>query len=113
MPKIFDYELHNSPDVWDRIYAIDQFIIVNGHLICFQIKPASFNSPTAYGSKRFIKNGNEDFYKKYGFKVFTLIKEKGEVKNKQVLPDIKKEIDRLLKLPKGIINTKEDINTLD
>jgi hypothetical protein len=109
MREFLGYELYDSPDVIDRIYAVDQLIIVNGYLIGFQIKPQSFNAPCAYGAKRFVNSGNEKFTREYGGKVFILIKDDKGIRNKTILEEVKIEINKLLKLPIGKIKSFEDI----
>jgi hypothetical protein len=89
-----------APDEWDRGYNVDFFIRVNNKYIGLQIKPAGYAYITQIINElEFQKKTHEKFTAKYGGKVFYIISTtEGKNKlihNKEVIPEIKKEIERL------------------
>lgn len=82
-----------APDEWDRLYGIDFFKEINGKFIGVQIKPPTFSSTSAYKDKSHMRNQHRKFEEKFG-KVFVIIKNK-EIKNPEVIDEIKSEIKRL------------------
>ena len=95
-------KIEPAPDEWDRGYNVDFFIEVNNKHIGIQIKPAGYAYITQIINElEFQKKTHEKFTAKYGGKVFYIISIKeGKSKiihNKDVIADIKKEIDRLSK----------------
>ncbi len=91
-------EIKEAPDEWDRIYGVDFFIEINEIYIGLQIKPQILNLHYA-GVTSFVKEQNQNFQNKYGGKVFIIYSiEKGEekiIQNKEIVDEIKKEIQRL------------------
>jgi len=92
-----------APDEWDRGYNIDFYIKVNNHYIGLQIKPAGYAYiPQIINELKFQERTHKEFSKKYSGKVFYIIsikdgKEK-VIHNKDVIEDIKAEIERLNKI---------------
>lgn len=91
-------EVKPAPDEWDRGYNVDFFITINGKHIGIQIKPSGYAYiPQIIAEAEFQKKTHENFYAKYGGKVFYVISiADGKVKvihNKGVV----EEISRLLK----------------
>lgn len=91
-----------APDEWDRGYNIDFFIKVKDKYIGLQIKPAGYAYITQIINElEFQKKTHEKFTAKYGGKVFYVISikegKKKVIYNRDVVEEIKKEIERLKK----------------
>lgn len=89
-----------APDEWDRGYNVDFFIEVDGKYVGLQIKPAGYAYITQIINElEFQHKTHEKFTAKYGGKVFYVISVKEEGKkiiyNREVIDEIRKEIDRL------------------
>ncbi|MDT7880749.1 MAG: MjaI family restriction endonuclease [Candidatus Hydrothermia bacterium] len=96
-------EIKPAPDEWDRLYNVDFYIEVSGKYIGIQIKPITYNqAPEIHKWKELLSETHEKFEKEYGgkvFIVFSVIKEnRKEIYNKEVVEEIRKEINRLKKL---------------
>ena len=90
-----------APDDWDRLFNVDFFIQINDKYIGLQIKPVSQVSsiPEIYKEKAIQHKTHEEFFKKYGGKVFYLYSckagDKKIIVNTEVIEEIKSEIERL------------------
>lgn len=90
-----------APDKWDRLYNVDFFIKVGNKRIGLQIKPAGGVShiPQIFKERKLQAKTHKKFKEKYGGKVFYIvsIREKGKkvIYNKEVIPEIQKEINKL------------------
>jgi len=92
-------------DEWDRIYNVDFYIEIKSKFIGLQIKPISYSqTPEIHKWKEWLSRTHKNFEKKFGGKVFTIFSiKKGDRKdiyNKEVIGEIKSEIERLNKLQK-------------
>jgi hypothetical protein len=95
-----------ASDEWDRLYGVDYYFVINGFPIGLQIKPATFEQgPGEWKRKGFLAAQNQQFFEKYGARVFVIVST-GEGGNKtivnpEIFEEIRKEIERLSGLPKG------------
>jgi len=95
-----DVPIKPAPDEWDRLYNVDFFIEVNGEYIGLQIKPTTFEHTFEdYKWKEMQETSHRKFHEKFGGKVFIIfsVKEGNRkvIKNKEVIEEIKSEIERL------------------
>ena len=102
LKKELNVEIKPAPDEWDRAYNVDFYIEVKGKYIGLQIKPITYNqTPEIHKWKEFLEKTHEKFKKKFGGRVFIIfsIKKGGEkeIFNKEVIEEIKNEIQRLIK----------------
>ncbi len=93
-------EIKPAPDEWDRLYNVDFYIEVSGKYIGIQIKPITYNqAPEIHKWKELLRKTHEEFEKKYGGKVFIVFSvkkgDRKEIYNKEVVAEIRKEINRL------------------
>ncbi len=94
-------EIKPDPDEWDRVYNVDFYIEVNNKFIGIQIKPSTFEHAPDYERKwrDIYRESLEKFTEKFGGKVFIIVSiksgDKKEVYNKEVIEEIRKEIERL------------------
>ena len=100
LKSFLQVEIKPAPDEWDRLYNVDFYIQVGRKFIGIQIKPITYKQlPQAYKWHEWLSKTHKEFEKKFGGKVFTIfsIKRNGkkEICNKEVIEEIKKEIDRL------------------
>ncbi|GAB6071728.1 hypothetical protein JCM14244_01050 [Venenivibrio stagnispumantis] len=99
LEKEIGLKIEPAPDEWDRKYNVDFFIKIGDKYIGIQIKPITYKQINQ-NIQNFIEEAHKKFQKKYGGKVFIIfsIKEedgKKKIFNKEVIEDIKKEIERL------------------
>ncbi|RLG35410.1 hypothetical protein DRN80_02045, partial [Methanosarcinales archaeon] len=68
LEKILGVKIHPAPDEWDRLYAVDFYIKINGNYIGLQIKPAGGVShiPQIFKEHVFQKVSHQKFTEKYG-----------------------------------------------
>jgi len=101
LEKELGVKLIPAPDNWDRLYNVDFYIQVKDKYIGIQIKPISYNqTPEIHKWKDWLEKSHKKFKEKFGgdvFIVFSVKNEAGrkEIWNKEVIEDIKKEIERL------------------
>ena len=94
-------EIKPASDNWDRRYNVDFFIEINNKFIGLQIKPVNqgIQITQIYKEQNIQTQTHQQFYKKYGGKVFYIFSEttnqKKHIKNVEVIDEIKKEIKRL------------------
>jgi hypothetical protein len=93
-------EIKPAPDEWDRLYNVDFYIEVSGKYIGIQIKPITYNqTPEIHKWKEWLSKTHKKFEKKYGGKVFIVFSvkkgDRKEIYNKEVVAEIRKEINRL------------------
>lgn len=103
LQDITGVKIEPAPDNWDRLFNVDFFIKIKDKHIGLQIKPVGYAYITQIINEHNIqKKTHERFTEKYGGKVFYIysLKEgdKKVIYNKEVIEDIKKEIDRLKQL---------------
>lgn len=103
LQDILKEKISPAPDEWDRLFNVDFYIEINKKYIGLQIKPVSNVSsiPEIYKEKNIQHKTHENFFKKYGGKVFYLYscksKDKKIIVNTEVIDEIKAEIERLKK----------------
>jgi hypothetical protein len=110
LQKILDVKIEPAPDKWDRLYNVDFFIKIparpaggNDRYVGLQIKPVSgvAHISQIHKERGLQKGTHEKFTREFGGQVFYIysIKQDGKkvIHNKEVIPEIQKEIKRLEK----------------
>lgn len=101
LQKILNIPIQPAPDEWDRLFNVDLFIEINGKYIGLQIKPVNsgIQLPEIFKEYRLQAETHQKFTEVFGGKVFYLFSEKigdrKEIMNKEVIDEIKQEIERL------------------
>jgi hypothetical protein len=101
LQKILDVKIESAPDEWDRLFNVDFFIKIKDKYIGLQIKPvnAGIQLPEIFKEFALQDKTHQKFTEVFGGKVFYLfsakVGDKKEIQNKDVIEDIKKEIERL------------------
>lgn len=102
LQEILGVKIEPAPDKWDRGYNVDFFIKIKDKYIGLQIKPTGYEYiPQIINERTQQKATHDKFKKKYGGKVFYIFSVKDEntkkkiIANKDIIEDIKKEIERL------------------
>jgi hypothetical protein len=99
-----NYKIEPACDEWDRLYNVDFYIKVNQSYIGLQIKPANRNIQLSeiFKEKSIQLQTHKDFTQKFGGKVFYIysknvegVKNKKEIVNKEVVEEIKNEINKI------------------
>ena len=99
LQKILDVHIQPAPDEWDRLFNVDFFIEINGKYIGLQIKPenSGIQLPEIFKEYGLQAETHQKFTEVFGGKVFYLFSEKigdrKEIKNKEVIDEIKIEIE--------------------
>jgi hypothetical protein len=103
LEKELGIKIEPAPDKWDRRYNVDFFIPVGDKFIGIQIKPINqgIQLSQMFKEKDLQLKSHEHFIKKYGGKVFYIfsskVGDKKEIKNKEVIDEIRQEIEYLKK----------------
>ncbi|HPU22921.1 MAG TPA: MjaI family restriction endonuclease [Candidatus Kapabacteria bacterium] len=103
LQKILRVKIEPAPDEWDRLFNVDFYIKINDKYIGLQIKPvnAGIQLPEIFKEYNLQFESHQKFTEVFGGKVFYLFSEKvgerKEIKNKEVIEEIKAEIKRLEK----------------
>ena len=100
LEKALAVKIHPAPDEWDRRYNVDFFVEVAGKYIGLQIKPAGHAYITEIINElKYQEESHKKFTAKFGGRVFYIISvaegKRKVIQNPEVVPEIKKEIDRL------------------
>ncbi|HOQ11871.1 MAG TPA: MjaI family restriction endonuclease [Spirochaetota bacterium] len=101
LQKILGVKIEPAPDEWDRLFNVDFYIKINEKYIGLQIKPinAGIQLPEIFKEYNIQSESQQKFTEVFGGKVFYLFSEKvgerKEIKNKEVIDEIKAEIQRL------------------
>jgi len=101
LQKILGVPIESAPDEWDRLFNVDFFIKINEKYIGLQIKPinSGIQLPKIFKEYAIQAETHTKFTEVFGGKVFylfsTKVGEKKEIQNKEVIDDIKQEINRL------------------
>jgi len=101
LQHILGVKIEPAPDEWDRLFNVDFFIKIGEKYIGLQIKPvnAGIQLPEIHKEYALQAKSHEKFTAKYGGKVFYIFSEKingkKEIANKEIIAEIKKEIERL------------------
>lgn len=104
LQKILDVKIESAPDEWDRLFNVDFFIKIKEKYIGLQIKPvnAGIQLPEIFKEFALQEKTHQKFTEVFGGKVFYLfsakVGDKKEIQNKEVIEDIKREIERLQQL---------------
>lgn len=104
LQSILDVKIEAASDKWDRLYNVDFFIRVRDKYIGLQIKPVSsvggtIQLPEIFKEKNIQEETHKKFKQEFGGKVFYIYSikngEKKEIYNKEIIEEIKEEIERL------------------
>lgn len=101
LQKILRVKIGAAPDEWDRLFNVDFFIKIKDKYIGLQIKPvnAGIQLPEIFKEFALQEKTHQKFTEVFGGKVFYLfsakVGDKKEIQNKEVIEDIKAEIERL------------------
>jgi hypothetical protein len=101
MEKELEVKIEPAPDEWDRLFNVDFFIRIKDRCIGIQIKPVNqgIQLSQIFKEKDLQAKSHERFTEKYGGKVFYVfsskVGERKEIRNKEVIAEIKQEIERL------------------
>lgn len=104
LQNILQIKIEPSPDEWDRLFNVDFFIKIKEKYIGLQIKPVNTGLQLPEIFKEYViqEETHKKFTEVFGGKVFYLFSEKigdkKEIKNKEEIIEIQKEIERLSKL---------------
>jgi len=103
LEKELGVKIDPAPDEWDRLYSVDFYIKVREKFIGIQIKPINqgIQLSQIFKEKDLQAKSHERFTKKFGGKVFYVFSSKvgdnKEIRNKEVIAEIRQEIERLKK----------------
>ena len=101
LEKELGAKIEPAPDEWDRLFNVDFFIKVKDNYIGIQIKPVNqgIQLSQIFKEKDLQSKTHEKFTLRYGGKVFYIfsakVGEKKEIRNKEVIDEIRQEIERL------------------
>lgn len=104
LEKILDVKIEPAPDEWDRLFNVDFYIKIKEKYIGLQIKPVNegIQLPEIFKEKNLQAKTHLKFTEVFGGKVFyifsTKINGKKEIVNKEIIEEIKSEVERLQKL---------------
>lgn len=94
-------KIEPAHDEWDRLFNVDFFIKIGDNYIGIQIKPVNqgIQLSQIFKEKDLQLKSHEKFTKQYGGRVFYIFSSKAgdkkEIRNKEVISEIKQEIERL------------------
>lgn len=103
LEKILDVKIEPAPDEWDRLFNVDFYIKIKEKYIGLQIKPVNegIQLPEIFKEKNLQAKTHLKFTEVFGGKVFyifsTKINGKKEIVNKEIIDEIKAEVERLIK----------------
>ncbi|OGU70698.1 MAG: MjaI family restriction endonuclease [Ignavibacteria bacterium RBG_16_34_14] len=106
LQEILGVKIEAAPDEWDRLFNVDFFIKIGEKYIGLQIKPinSGIQLPEIFKEYNLQAESHKKFTEVFGGKVFYLfsekVGEKKEIKNKEVIDEIREEIKRLSELIK-------------
>jgi hypothetical protein len=106
LQEILKVKIEAASDKWDRLFNVDFFIKIGEKYIGLQIKPinSGIQLPEIFKEYNLQTESHKKFIEVFGGKVFYLfsekVGEKKEIKNKEVIDEIKGEIKRLSELIK-------------
>jgi hypothetical protein len=101
LEKELQVKIEPAPDEWDRLFNVDFFIRIKDNYIGIQIKPVNLGIQLSqiFKEKELQLKTHEKFKKQYGGRVFYIfsskVGERKEIRNKEVIAEIKQEIERL------------------
>jgi hypothetical protein len=103
MEKELGVKIEPAPDEWDRLFNVDFFIKIRDNYIGIQIKPVNqgIQLSQIFKEKDLQSKTHEKFTRQYGGKVFYIfsskVGEKKEIRNKEVIDEIRQEMEQLKK----------------
>ncbi|MDZ7343158.1 MAG: MjaI family restriction endonuclease [candidate division KSB1 bacterium] len=104
LQNIFGINVEPAPDEWDRLYNVDFMIEVNGKYIGIQLK--SITSEQTFDNcdwRSYLGTSCCKFQKKFGGMIFiiafVMMGKRKLIYNFEVIPTIRKEIERLKNEP--------------
>jgi hypothetical protein len=103
LDKELGVKIEPASDKWDRLYNVDFFIRIKEKYIGIQIKPVNqgIQLSQIFKEKDLQSQTHEKFTTEFGGKVFYVfsskVGEKKEIRNKEVIDEIRQEIGRLSK----------------
>ena len=106
LQNILGVKIEAASDEWDRLFNVDFFIQIGEKYIGLQIKPinSGIQLPEIFKEYSLQAESHKKFTEVFGGKVFYLfsekVGEKKEIKNKEVIDEIREEIKRLSELIK-------------
>ena len=101
LQNLLNIKIEPAPDEWDRLYNVDFFIKIGEKYIGLQIKPVNnaLQIPEIHKEYALQAETHKKFKVKFGGSVFYIYSEKvngkKEIANKEVVEDIKQELERL------------------
>ncbi|GHV30645.1 hypothetical protein FACS1894177_03580 [Bacteroidia bacterium] len=101
LQNILGVKIESAPDEWDRLFNVDFYIKIGEKFIGLQIKPINggIQLPEIFKEYRLQAETHIKFTEVFGGKVFylfsTKVGDKREIVNKEVIEEIRKEIERL------------------
>jgi hypothetical protein len=101
LQKILEVDIEPAPDEWDRLFNVDFYIKIGEKYIGLQIKPVNtgIQFPEIFKEYNLQAETHKKFTEVFGGKVFYLFSAKNgdrkEIVNKEVIDEIKEEIQRL------------------
>jgi hypothetical protein len=101
LQNILGVKIESAPDEWDRLFNVDFYIKIGEKYIGLQIKPVNngIQLPEIFKEYYLQAETHKKFTEVFGGKVFYLFsakeRDKKEITNKEVIDDIKTEIERL------------------
>ena len=103
LQNLLNVKIEPAPDEWDRLYNVHFFIKIKEKYIGLQIKPINnaLQIPEIHKEYALQAETHKKFKSKFGGSVFYIYSEKvngkKEIANKEVVDEIKKEVERLMK----------------
>lgn len=104
LENVLEVKIVPAPDEWDRLFNVDFFIKINERFIGLQIKPVTEGAqiPEIFKERAIQENTHKKFSEVFGGKVFyvfsTKVNGKKDIVNKEIIDEIKKEVERLKRL---------------
>ena len=104
LQHILDVKIEAAHDEWDRLFNVDFFIKIGEKYIGLQIKPVNsgIQLPEIHKEYALQAETHKKFTAKFGGKVFYIFSEKRngkkEIFNKEIIAEIKNEIEMIRKI---------------
>lgn len=104
LEKILEIKIEPAPDEWDRLFNVDFYIKIKEKYIGLQIKPVNegIQLPEIFKERTIQEETHLKFTDVFGGKVFYVFSAKTDTKkeivNKEIIDEIKKEVERLKNL---------------
>lgn len=104
LERELEVRIEPAPDEWDRLFNVDFYIKIRERYIGLQIKPVNegIQLPEIYKERAIQEETRKKFTDVFGGKVFYVfsnkINGKKEIVNKEIIDEIKSEVESLKKL---------------